>query len=63
MDKKFIHVYPVNDIKEHDPEGTQCPCCPEVDWIDMIVTHNAFDCREVTEEAEKIMREFEENDG
>lgn len=55
------HVYPINDIKEHDIEGTWqlfneknglspfCGCLPEIDWEHKIVIHNAYDMREAQE--------------
>lgn len=48
-----IHVYPVNDLKEHDTENTTCECCPAVVFEEgeMIVVHNSFDGREDGEEA------------
>lgn len=60
------HVYPVNDEREHDTRGTMCWCEPTVLWtdpetgeayIEALVIHNAADCREVVEEAEKIKNE------
>ena len=61
----MIHVYPLNDQGEHEISGTMCPCNPRVLWNDPetgeafaqgIVVHNAFDRREVVEEAERILR-------
>jgi hypothetical protein len=48
----MIHVYPENDLKEHELEGTMCPCNPKVDWSESegIVIHNSWDFREVTED-------------
>ena len=60
----MYHVYPVNDEREHELEGTMCPCGPRVEWSDpktgaayaeALVIHNAFDCREIVEEAERIL--------
>lgn len=45
----MIHVYPVNDLKEHELEGVHCSCEPTIDWKLGIVTHNAFDMREIEE--------------
>lgn len=51
----MLHVYPLNDEREHVLEGTTCPCDPRVEWRHQtIVIHNAFDCREVIAEAERI---------
>jgi len=51
-----IHVYPVGDEREHELQGTTCPCGPRVEWehAEAVVIHNAFDCREILEEAERI---------
>lgn len=60
----MMHVYPLNDEQEHEIEGTMCPCGPEVYFTDpetgeayaeALVVHNAFDCREIVEEAERIL--------
>lgn len=50
------HVYPLNDEKPHELQGTTCPCGPRVEWDhpEALVIHNAFDCREIVEEAERI---------
>lgn len=58
------HVYPLNDEREHITTGTECWCDPKIEWIDLetnlpygdgpLVVHNAQDCREVVEEAERI---------
>lgn len=54
----MIHVYPLNDDKEHDLTGTQCTCEPRIEfkdpfngeyYIEGLVIHNAFDFREVME--------------
>ena len=59
----MLHIYPVNDEQEHDTESDQCHCHPVVQWVDDktglplpegLVIHNAFDCREVVEQAEEI---------
>jgi len=60
----MIHVYPVRDEREHELRGTMCPCGPRVEWndpvtreahVEALVVHRAFDCREVIEEAERIL--------
>lgn len=49
----MIHVYPLNDLREHDTEeSTLCDCGPRVDLSDdgeMIVVHNSYDGREFQE--------------
>jgi len=49
----WYHVVPINDIDEHDTEGNQCKCDPEIKILDELVIHNAFDGRELIEQAEK----------
>lgn len=60
----MYHIYQTNDEKPHALEGTMCPCEPRVEWNDpgtgeayaeALVIHNAFDCREIIEEAERIL--------
>lgn len=52
----MLHIYPVKDEREHCLEGTGCECCPELEVIDgdIRIIHNAFDCRELVEQAELI---------
>ena len=50
-----VHVYPLNDVIEHDTEGFDCLCVPQVEeprtlGDDWVVIHNALDGRE----AEKV---------
>jgi len=53
-----MHVYPVNDLVEHDTEhGTDCVCGPRVrpvvrddGSIGWVITHHSLDGREKTEE-------------
>jgi hypothetical protein len=47
----MIHVYPLNDLREHDLESTMCECEPRIDWdqSEAIVIHNSFDGRELEE--------------
>lgn len=54
----MIHIYPLNDDKEHNLTGTQCHCESRVEFTDPfngesyaegLVIHNAFDFREVKE--------------
>lgn len=50
----MIHILPVGDLKEHT-EDTTCECNPKVDFDNDIVTHNYFDHRELSEEAQQII--------
>lgn len=63
----MMHVYPINDEQEHDLTGTMCHCNPKVEFADpvtrepyseVLVIHNAFDCREVVEQAEEILNKL-----
>ena len=51
------HVYPLNDLREHILEGVDCPCEPTVEVIgaSLLIIHNAFDHREIVEQAIAIM--------
>ena len=56
----MIHVYPLNDIYEHDisDAGNTCNCNPNViveDDSQIIVVHNSFDGREGVEWANEIL--------
>lgn len=50
-----IHVYPLNDLREHVTDGDghvgKCPCSPKVEWegLTRIVVHSSFDGRELLE--------------
>jgi hypothetical protein len=55
---RVIHVTPINDEMEH-LDSADCWCEPTIDWshAEAICTHNAADCRELIEQAEKIKDE------
>ena len=57
MAESDIHVYPVNDKREHFTEGPGCPCEPEIKVVGaaLIYVHNAWDHREIVEQAIDIM--------
>lgn len=48
-----IHVYPIDDLREHVVDGGECWCHPYVDVGDLdeedIAIHNALDGREMRE--------------
>ena len=55
----MIHVYPINDLEQHELEGTQCKCIPKVvieSNSEIIVVHNSFDGREGIEWANEIIK-------
>lgn len=45
------HVYPLNDLKEHDTDGAACWCNPTHDGD--VVVHNSMDRREEYEQGRK----------
>ena len=51
--EKLLHVYPLDDLKEHccDGDGV-CDCMPRYEVVDgtTLVIHNAWDGREYLEE-------------
>jgi hypothetical protein len=56
----MIHVYPLNDLKEHDTsnKGNTCDCNPKIvikDYHEILVVHNSYDGREVVEFANEIL--------
>lgn len=44
------HIFPINDLIEHNTEGFECPCNPEIDFDNEIVIHSSLDRRECFEE-------------
>lgn len=42
----MVHVYPADDMYEHNTENRLCWCQPRYDAEDNIVVHNSFDERE-----------------
>ena len=44
--QNWQHVYPIGDLITHVTEwGIECPCGPQLDFKDQIVTHYAMDGR------------------
>jgi len=57
----MIHVYPLDDIKEHDTSdtGNTCECEPRViiePDSEIVVVHNSFDGREGIEWTNEILK-------
>lgn len=52
-----VHVYPLDDLQEHITDGPGCPCDPSitVDGDHLLYVHNAFDHREIVEQAIAIL--------
>ena len=56
----MIHVYPLNDLEEHDLESTLCKCEPKLiiePNSEIVVVHNSFDGREAVEWANEILKQ------
>ena len=55
----MIAVIPINDIKSHNDYSTTCECNPDVEIVnnEIIITHNAFDKRELDEQINEILKE------
>lgn len=56
MASDTVHVYPVNDLVEHEIEGQDCVCGPEVEPVERedgsfgwLVKHHSLDGRELNE--------------
>lgn len=48
------HVYPVNDLIDHETDGDDCPCGPTVEFMEgggQVVIHHSLDNREAKETA------------
>lgn len=51
-----VHVLPVNDHIEHEDEGSNCPCGPDVEPVfdddgacGWLISHHSLDGREANE--------------
>lgn len=43
-----VHVWPIDDYIEHELEGTDCVCGPQVEQnLHLLVIHNSLDGREL----------------
>lgn len=54
----IYHVFPTNDIKEHNTEDTTCDCEPISETQpggDILIIHNSYDGREGLELANEIL--------
>jgi hypothetical protein len=57
-----VHVLPVNDLIEHEEEGTVCPCGPTVEPVfdddgacGWLISHQSLDRREDRERVECVL--------
>ena len=46
------HVFPLNDVVEHDTSGGDCICDPRIEEGGLIVIHHSLDGREQREHRE-----------
>lgn len=62
MSADDLHVYPLNDLREHITDGSGCPCNPTVEVVGayLLYIHNAWDHREIVEQALEILNNEEE---
>ena len=51
----MIHIYPNNDLIEHNTDSHICQCNPKIDFENGLVIHCAMDRREVFEERAKTL--------
>ena len=59
MEKEYWHLLPTGDTNTHK-ESKNCPCNPRLykgEEGKILVVHNAFDGRELLEQAEKRINE------
>jgi len=49
---EVVHVYPLNDLRDHIIEGRDCWCHPEYDEEHDVLIHNSLDGREKYETGE-----------
>lgn len=45
----IYHVYPKDDLKEHNTKSSDCWCSPRIEEDGAIVVHNSLDRRETFE--------------
>ena len=56
-----IHVYPLDDLREHDLESDNCACHPRIKYVGdggKVVVHNSWDGREFLERWEEEKEKF-----
>jgi hypothetical protein len=53
MSDNTVHVYPLNDVFIHSTDTPWCDCHPRLEPYDsaLLVIHNSWDGREITERA------------
>ena len=58
-ESRDVHVYPLDDLKEHETESRLCPCRPKVEQCgeNFVVIHNSWDGRELAERARDYIAE------
>jgi hypothetical protein len=58
MPDNAFHVFPEDEWRDHKLKGFDCECIPRVSYTNgfAIVSHSAYDHREIIEEAEHILK-------
>ncbi len=61
----IVHLIPLADLGEHDTMGTSCKCDYTTTVVEnnLVVTHGAWDLRELIEEANVILGNNNETPG
>ena len=49
---EVYHVYPLNDLREHNTDGAECWCNPQ--YENDLLIHNSMDERESYEQGRKL---------
>lgn len=47
--KRWMHVFPIDDMWDHYLDGRECWCQPDYDEENQAVIHNSMDMREYFE--------------
>lgn len=55
IQNNWQHIFPLDDLGEHELKGFYCECEPQIDWENELVIHHSFDNRELIEEVEEIL--------
>lgn len=45
VDEHYTHIYPINDLVNHNLIGVECICNPTIDVDSSLVIHDALDGR------------------
>lgn len=57
----MTHLYPMDDVREHDLTGTECPCGAVLQLPECVILHRSWDGRELLAEAKDIIAAVHEH--